>query len=95
MKVAYICYRWQFCLQVTNRKGITFRKHIETHLGDNYSSAKWEMERSLKKKKMVLVQINNVKVLEIAFAFYREEGYPFVPLSQYRDLSMPVIPQNL
>lgn len=95
MKSAYTCYRWHFLLHVINRKGKTYRKHIELHLGDNYKSAKWEMENSLKKKKMVLQQIISVKVLEIAFAFYREEGYPFVPISEYKDLPKPEIPEIL
>ncbi len=95
MKQVYTCYRWQFSLIVINRKGRLYKKHIETHLGDNYKSAKWEMENSLKKKKMILQQISNVKVLEIAFAFYRTEGYPFVPISEYSSLPNPEIPASL
>lgn len=92
----YICYEWLFSIQVQNRKGRTYRKHLHRTLGDTYNNAKQTLEFDMRRKKWQLNTINEVTLLGIAFAFYRDSpNYLPVPPEAYKNLPKPTIPEVL
>lgn len=91
-----ICYEWLFSAHVQNRKGRTYRQHLQRVLGSRYNEAKETLERDLKRKKWTLISINSATPLHVSHAYYKTPpDYPWVPLEEYKNLPKPPLPNFL
>ncbi|ETZ19127.1 hypothetical protein [Pedobacter sp. V48] len=85
-----IGYDFRFNLVVHKRNGKTYKRHIVTGIGINFSSALWDVYFKLKKRKSEILSITSAEPIRVAFAFKGEESLR-LKLSE----CLPVIPEDL
>jgi hypothetical protein len=76
MEKVYVCFRWQFILSVSNRKGKKYNKNHISALGTNYDQAKCSIQNQIKKKALDITCHSFGKSIRSCFCILHNSGMP-------------------
>ncbi len=102
MEKLSICFDFSLSLKVRTYKGKTYNAYWVKVLGSTYRGAVWAAFFDLKKKRKIILQVNQAKVTGIAFAYSPtcdritglklSDHYPQIP--QDLNTEIPLLPQK-
>lgn len=90
MEKITICYEFTFCMVVQKKNGKTYKKHKMTAVGATCSNALWDALFVCKRRKTIILSVNEVTARRIIFAYDQSGQFLQLKLSDFP----PVIPTD-
>ncbi len=91
MEALTICYEFNFRLTVRKRNGNLYKNHHIIGIGLTYNNALWDVYTKLKKRRSVIIKVQEVKPRCIAFAFDKDNKSVKLSLAEHP----PILPEDL